>query len=158
MVTKEILNQYADLLEEQKEVEEKIILLDRQITKLQNRLREIEAGEIVKDRVYGGEGGIQGFNIEGVPSMEYSRKRAEMVRKVALMNERKAALRDLNAKISLTIIDVERFIASVNDSYMRRIINLRFIKKMSWMDVASAMGGANNESNIKKAFYRFMEN
>lgn len=156
MVTKEILNQYADLLAEQKEVEDKIASLDRQIAKLQKRLNEIESGEIVKDRVYGGEGGIQGFNIEGVPSVEYSRKRAEMIRKVAMMNERKVTLRDLNAQISLTIIDVERFIASVNDSYMRRIINLRFVKKLSWNDVANAMGGSNNEDNIKKAFYRFM--
>lgn len=156
MVTKEILNQYADLLAEQKEVEDKIASLDRQIAKLQKRLNEIESGEIVKDRVYGGEGGIQGFNIEGVPSVEYSRKRAEMIRKVAMINERKVTLRDLNAQISLTIIDVERFIASVNDSYMRRIINLRFVKKLSWNDVANAMGGSNNEDNIKKAFYRFM--
>jgi len=156
-VTKEILNQYADLLAEQKEVEEKIASLDKQIKKLQQRLGEIEAGEIVKDRVYGGEGGIQGFNIEGFPSVEYSRKRSEMIQKVMIMNERKAALRDLNAKISMTIIDVERFISSVNDSYMRRIINLRFVKKLSWNDVANAMGGGNSEGTVKMAFHRFMD-
>ena len=31
------------------------------------------------------------------------------------------------------------------------------LEKLSWGEVAKRMGGANNEDNIKKAFYRFME-
>ena len=56
-----------------------------------------------------------------------------------------------------TINQVEEFISSVDDSMMRRIINLRFIEKMSWGKIANKIGGGNTEDSIKKAFYRFME-
>ena len=57
-----------------------------------------------------------------------------------------------------TLNQVEEFIASVDDSRMRRIITLRFIDNLSWNKVADRIGGNNTEDSVKKAFYRFMEN
>ena len=143
MVSKEILIQYSDLQQECKEVREKIEKLERQIAK-------IEADGAVVDKVRGGEGGLQSFKIEGFPYPEYSRKKT-------LLYARKATLSELEMELLETLNDVEIFIASIKDSHIRRIVNLRVVDGLSWSEVARKIGG-NTEDSVKKAFYRFMEN
>ena len=143
MVSKEILIQYSDLQQECKEVREKIEKLERQIAK-------IEADGEVVDKVRGGLGGLQSFKIEGFPYPEYSRKKT-------LLYARKATLSELETELLETLNEVEEFIASISDSHIRRIVNLRVIDGLSWNEVARKIGG-NTEDSVKKAFYRFMEN
>ena len=144
MISKEILIQYSDLQEEVKEVRERINKTEDQIAKIE------DDGNVV-DSVCGGNGGIQHFKIEGFPYPEYSRKKT-------LLYARKATLASLETELMETLNQVEEFIASVEDSRMRRIITLRFIDNLSWNKVADRIGGNNTEDSVKKAFYRFMEN
>lgn len=143
MVNKEILIQYSDLQEEIKEVRQRIDSTERQIER-------IEKEKTVCDKVMGGEGGLQPFKIEGFPYPEYSRKKT-------LLYSRKATLTSLEMELLETLNQVEEFIANVDDSRMRRIINLRFIEGLSWNKVADHIGGGNTEDSIRKAFARFME-
>lgn len=142
MVSKEILIQYADLQQECKEVRQKIEKLEKQIDKIESE------GNVV-DKVTGGLGGLQSFKIEGFPYPEYSRKKT-------LLYARKATLSELEMKLLETLNGVEEFIASVKDSHIRRIINLRVVDGLSWNDVAKRIGG-NTEDSVRKAFDRFME-
>ena len=144
MISKEILIQYSDLQEEVKEVRERIERTERQIEKIK------EEGNVI-DTVSGGSGNTQHFKIEGFPYPEYSRKKT-------LLYARKATLASLEMELLGTLNQVEEFIASVDDSRMRRIITLRFIENLSWNKVADRIGGGNTEDSVKKAFYRFMEN
>lgn len=143
MVSKEILVQYGDLQEEAKEVRERISQTEKQIMKIEKE------GNVI-DTVSGGNGGIQHFKIEGFPYPEYSRKKS-------LLYARKATLANLELELLETLNQVEEFIASVDDSRMRRIITLRFIDNLSWNKVANHIGGGNTEDSVKKSFYRFME-
>ena len=74
-----------------------------------------------------------------------------------MLYARQTTLTNLEIELMETINQVEEFISSVDDSMMRRIINLRFIEKMPWGKIANKIGGGNTEDSIKKAFYRFME-
>ena len=143
MITKKILHEYIDLQREIEETREKIAKVEKQIAKIEKQ------GAVI-DTVSGGDGGIQHFKIEGFPYPEYSRKKT-------LLYARQTTLTNLEIELMETINEIELFISQIDDSFMRRIINLRFIEKLSWGEVADRMGGANNEDNIKKAFYRFME-
>lgn len=143
MVTKEILIQYSDLQEEIKEVRQRIEKTEKQIER-------IESEKTVCDKVMGGEGGLQPFKIEGFPYPEYSRKKT-------LLYTRKATLIGLEMELLETLNQVEEFIASVKDSRMRRIINLRIVENLSWNEVADRIGGGNTEDSVRKAFARFME-
>lgn len=143
MVSKEILIQYSDLQQECKEVREKIEKLEKQIEK-------IESDGAVIDKVRGGEGGLQSFKIEGFPYPEYSRKKT-------LLYARKATLSELEMELLETLNDVEIFIASIKDSHIRRIVNLRVVDNLSWNKVADRIGGGNTEGSVKMAFQRFME-
>lgn len=157
MVSKNILSQYSDLQEEIKETREKIEKLERTIEQVKKRITEIESGEIVKDKVYGGAGGVQGYVIEGVPVREYERRKTDFFSKKLLLNQRKSTLEILEFDLLQKTNEVEEFIASIDDSRMRRIINLRFIENLSWQQVANRIGGGNTESGIKSSFHRFME-
>ena len=52
-----VLSQYADLVKEQKDLAERIASTQRNIENIERRLQKIEAGEVVKDKVYGEEAG-----------------------------------------------------------------------------------------------------
>ena len=118
--------------------------------KTEKQIERIEKEGAVCDKVMGGEGGLQSFKIEGFPYPEYSRKKT-------LLYSRKATLVSLETELLEMIDQVEKFIASVDDSRMRRIINLRFIENLSWNKVADRIGGGNTENSVKQAFHRFME-
>lgn len=154
---KEVLMQYADTAKEVKEIRKKIDGLQKRIPRLEERLREIENGETVIDKVRGGSGGMQSFVIEGIPTKEYSDKKTELSIKRMLLKERKDMLEILELELLRQTNDVERYIRSVKDSQIRRIISLRVIESLSWNEVADEMGGGNTEDSVKKAFYRYVE-
>ena len=141
-MNKSILVQYADLQQETKEIREKIEKLEKQIEK-------IEEEGLVKDKVTGGEGGLQHFQIEGFPYPEYSRKKT-------LLYARKATLSELEMELLETLNDVEKFISDIKDSHIRRIVNLRVVEGLSWQKVADKIGG-NTEDSVRMAFERFMK-
>lgn len=140
---KRILVQYADLQQEVIEIREKVEKLEQQIDK-------IESEGAVIDKVMGGEGGLQPFKIEGIPYPEYSRKKT-------LLYARKATLSELELELLETLNEVESFISSINDSHIRRIVNLRVVEGLSWRKVADRIGG-NTEDSVRMTFERFMKN
>ena len=142
-MTKEVLTQYCDLQEEVKEVRLKIERLEKDISK-------IEDGEMVIDSVSGGDGGKQHFKIEGIPFPEYSRKKT-------LLYARKATLQLLEDDLLEKTNEVEEFIASVDDSRMRRIINFRFLENKSWLQTAYALGGNATADSVRMEFDRFFK-
>lgn len=157
MVTKQVLTQYADLKIEVNDLRKKISVLERQIPKLEQRIAEIEAGETVKDKVYGGAGGEQGFNIEGIPVGEYSSKKLELVMKKDILEERKRLLKPLELELLLQINEIEKFVRAIPDSHIRNIVRLRVIDGKTWNEVADEMGGGNTDLSVKQAFHRFCQ-
>lgn len=157
MVTRQMLAQYSDTRKEVKEIQERIEKLENRIPKLEKRISEIEDGETVKDKVYGGNGGIQGFVVEGVPLREYTDKKTELKIKRMLLSERKEMLGILELELLRQTNEIQRFINSIKDSHVRRIITLRVVDELSWNEVADRMGGMNTEDSVRKAFERFVK-
>ena len=153
-ISKDVLNQYSDLQKEITETKEKIDKLEHQITKLEKRIQEIESGEIVKDKVKGGYGGVQSFNIEGIPTKEYQKKKMELYTKKTLLESRKEVLKSLELEILRQLSDVEDFIKRLPDSHIRRIVTLRVVNNLSWSDVALKIGGGNTEDSVRMMFNR----
>lgn len=152
--SKEILNQYSDLQQEINETKDKICKLETQIDKLENRIAEIENGEKVKDKVKGGMGGVESFNIEGVPTKEYQKKKMELYTKKSLLESRKEILKSLELEILRQLSDVEEFINSLSDSHIRRIVTLRVVNNLSWNEVADKIGGGNTEDSVRMMYNR----
>ena len=150
-----VLSQYADLVKEQKDLAERIASTQRNIENIERRLQKIEAGEVVKDKVYGGEGGIQGFVIEGVPTAEYETLKTSLLRKKLLLEKQIDIQREQEEVVLLALTEVEEFIARIEDSHIRRIVRFRVVDGLTWKQVAHRMGGGNTEDGVKKAYQRF---
>ena len=143
MVDKNILVQYMDIKREIADLQDRICKVERQIEK-------IDEEGCVKDKVMGGEGGLQPFNIEGYPIPEYSRKRT-------LLMARKNRLEMLESDLLLTINEVETFISTISDSQIRQIVRYRVFDELSWRQIAQKIGGGNTEDSTKKIFYRYFD-
>ena len=134
---KTILIQYDSLKQEIKEVRRHIAQTKEAIDKL----------EVVKDKVKGGEGGIQNFNIEGFPYPEYSRKKT-------LLYSRMATLEALETDLLEMTNSVQEYISSVDDSLMRRILTMKYIDCMTQDQIGNAIG--YDRSSIAKKIDTFL--
>lgn len=157
-MTKESLGQYGNLVKEYGEVKEKLWAIRGRIERIEARIRRIEGEGVVKDKVYGGEGGIQGFVIEGYAFGDYSEQRTKLLREKLALQQTQATLDNLVDQIGKERNEIEEFIAHVDNSYMRRILNYRLIKGMQWEDIAIHMGGGNTAIGVRVAYHRFIEN
>lgn len=110
-----ILNEIAKLKEEQKKTEDAIVKL-------------VEEG-CVKDKVYGGDGGIQGFVVEGFPIAEYERRRK-------LLRSRKQRLIQKENELLELQETIEREIDKINNSRDRMIFLLYFVDGRTQNEVA----------------------
>jgi hypothetical protein len=142
-LTKEILIQYAELREEVKDLRRKIDALEIQINRME------EEGAVI-DCVKGGEGGIQNFKVRGFPYPKYSQAKT-------LYYTRRATLVTLEFNYLESINQAEEFISTVDDARMRRLLNLRFIEDLTWIQVAHRMGKKHTEDSCKKAVERFFK-
>ena len=143
MVTKQVLNQYNDLVAEIHDLEEKI-------AKIRKELDKIEQQGAVVDTVSGGYGGTQHFRIEGFPYPEYDKKRH-------LLKIRETQLVSYQIQQMELVNEIERFLQGVDDAAMRRIIDYRIVRQLPWNRVADLMGGDATEDSVRIAFSRFME-
>ena len=69
---------------------------------------------------------------------------------------RKATLTGVEMELLDTLNLVEEFIASITDSHIRRIDNLRVLEGLSWQKVADRIGG-NTEDSVRMAFERYIK-
>jgi hypothetical protein len=142
-LTKETIIQYTEIREDVKEVRNKIDFLEKQISRMEDE------GAVI-DCVKGGSGGIQNFKVRGFPYPQYSRKKS-------LYFTRKATLEMLEFDLLESINLAEKFISSLTDARMRRLLNLRFIEDLTWIQVAHRMKGKHTAESCRKAVERFFE-
>lgn len=152
--------QYVCLTEEVDEIKAKIKKLEEEILDLQDKIREIENDYIVKDKVYGGNGGKQGFVIRGVSKKrmkECEMKKVKLLKERILVEEHKKILEEREIMVKRQINEIETFISSISDTVVRRIIDLRIVQRLSWNEVADKIGGGNTDYSVKKMYYRYLE-
>ena len=72
---------------------------------------------------------------------------------IADMRETVARRKAAVAKSEETIAT---YISTIGDSQTRMIFRLRFIRGMSWKEVAATIGGRNTEAGVKAVCYRYI--
>lgn len=137
------LEQYIYLKQEQKDLEEKIKKIEKQLDKLN------EDGLVV-DKVRGGEGNMQSFRIEGFPERDYIKKRTLLIANLQKME--KAEYKALNL-----LNEIEDYLGTIDDYLVKRIIRLRVVEGYSWQKVAKKIGGNNTEGSVKMIYQRYFE-
>lgn len=81
-------------------------------------------------------------------------KVGDLATEITYMERRVAALQ---AKVDDQAVEVRNFIAGVQDDQMKIILSLRYIRGLTWIEVALVLGGRNTGSGVKSAVRRFFE-
>ncbi len=69
------------------------------------------------------------------------------------------SLLDLNLKKCFYELNrLNRFICSIDDTFIRQIMVYRFEHHMSWRKIARMLGGNNKPESIRKRLYRYLKN
>lgn len=55
------------------------------------------------------------------------------------------------------LIKLNEYIQKIDDSLIRQILILRYIKGLTWCQVAQRIGGNNTENNVEKIHSRFLK-
>lgn len=157
MVGKDMVNQYIDMRDEAKEIKNTIEKLKTDIDRITKQINDLETNGTVKDKVYGGEGGWQGFTIEGFPTKDHKNKKNLLYTKKIKLSERVSTLEVLETELISKVADVEKFICSIPDSHIRRIVRLRAVESLSWNEVAMHIGGNNTEDSVRMMYNRYLK-
>ena len=121
-LSREIFSQYSDIAREIEMLERKKAETERSIAKL------IEDG-LVKDKVYGGNGGLQGYVVEGFPLKEYNRRRKLLRERAERLISRQNDLLELQ-------ITIEKEIDKIPESRDRLIFQGFFLENKSQEKIA----------------------
>lgn len=121
-MTKEMLKQYNDIQME-------LASMKEDIKNTQNTIEKIISGGTVRDKVYGGLGGTQGFCIEGFPNMEYERQLRILKGKINRLRKKETDLMELSEEI-------EVFIDNIPNSRDRMVLKETFINGKKQREVS----------------------
>lgn len=67
-----------------------------------------------------------------------------------------ANVQKIKEKVAREEIKVNRFIETVEDEQIRTILRLRYLRCLTWNQVALVIGGRNTADGVKSTCYRFM--
>ena len=79
-------------------------------------------------------------------------KVGDLATEIAYMERRVAALQ---AKVDDQAVEVRNLIAGVQHDQMKIILSLRYIRGLTWIEVALVLGGRNTGSGVRSAVWRF---
>lgn len=124
---KEILVQYAEMMEEIKDIRRRIVKLEQQIQKLE----KMQVSDTVKGSR--GEWDVYGpIKVTGVPVPGYEQKKAALERYMTQLSLKEAELLELTTQ-------AEEYIETIGKSEIRVMFRLYYIDGLIWEQVASYM-------------------
>lgn len=148
-LSKEILVQYCEMIEEIKDIRRRIQKLEREIDNL----------SAVSDSVKGTrpDGTYGSIRIEGYPAPEYYRKVAAIEKYKVKLETKEAELLEMTTK-------AEEYIESIDSPELRIMMRLYYIDGLSYITVAHQMNSRfpkrnvkYTDENVRKRIQRFFE-
>lgn len=156
---REILSKYAELSVEAESIHENIEKVTKRIERCERQLHSMKEAGTVRDRVYGGEGGIQGYNIEGFPNTKYAQTENKLRQCISMLRKLQADYAEAEFNVLSLTDDILTFIDSIpdTDADVRTIARLRCIDGLDWNEIAERLGGSYTDCSARKKFYRFFQ-
>lgn len=149
---KEVLIQYCEMVEEIKDLRNRIAKIEKELKKLESSQVSDTVKGTRKDGTYGP------IKVTGVPLPGCDKKRMTLKKNKALLEAKEIELLELTCQ-------AEEYIESLEKSEMRSMLRFSIIDGMTNLKVAQAMNrmfpGRSikyTDENVKKRIQRFFEN
>lgn len=136
-----IISQYESLVKEIKEIRQDIEEKQKHKEKLERSVK--------RDIVKGGAAGEQRYKISDYDKAEVEETEYLINKGIRLLKEREKTVQE-------TLLEIEEFINSIDDSRMRRMISLKYIHGKTWYQVAQTMGIMYSPDSCKKQVQRYL--
>lgn len=93
-------------------------------------------------------------NLDGMPRAPGVRD--NVGRLAAEIADMQARIKSLEQEAASRRGEIAQYIAGIPDDQARLIFRLRFLRGLSWGEVASIVGGRNTEAGVKMVCYRYL--
>lgn len=94
---------------------------------------------------------------QSMSGMPGSGKKSDKTAIAAEIADLESIIRSKNKMCVAHYNRIMRYVAEIDDSFMRQIITYRHVDMMKWRDIAQKIGGGNSEDGIRMAYTRFVE-
>ena len=125
---------------------EQVYHLNKELKMWQHRLAELQADIALSPKV-----------IDGMPYTKTNAVGSPTEEKAMRLAECAKVIEGKISEIQLALMEIEIFIASVDDSMMRRILEYRCCKLRSWQDVADILGEGYTADSVRQTYHRFIK-
>ena len=124
---------------------EQVYHLNNELKMWQRRLADLQADIALSPKVLDGMPFTQTHNV-GSPTETKAIKLAELAK----------VIEGKISEIQISLIDIEIFISSIDDSLTRQIVMYRCCQLKSWQEVADKLGDGFTAEAVRQSYHRFV--
>ena len=125
---------------------EQVYYLNNELKMWQRRLADLQADIALSPKV-----------MDGMPYSKTNSVSSPTEIKALRIAELSRIIEGKISEIQVTLLDIEAFIVTIEDSLLRQIVEYRCCKLMQWKDIANKIGDGYTEESIRQSYHRFVK-
>lgn len=125
---------------------EQVYYLNNELKMWQRRLADLQADIALSPKV-----------MDGMPYSKTNAVSSPTEIKALRIAELSRIIEGKISEIQVTLLDIEAFIVTIEDSLLRQIVEYRCCKLMQWKDIANKIGDGYTEESIRQSYHRFVK-
>ena len=125
---------------------EQVYYLNNELKMWQRRLADLQADIALSPKV-----------MDGMPYSKTNAVSSPTEIKALRIAELSRIIEGKISEIQVTLLDIEAFIVTIEDSLLRQIVEYRCCKLMQWKDIANKIGDGYTEEAVRQSYHRFVK-
>lgn len=125
---------------------EQVYYLNNELKMWQRRLADLQADIALSPKV-----------MDGMPYSKTNAVSSPTEIKAIRIAELSNIIEGKISEIQVTLMDIEAFIVTIEDSLIRQIVEYRCCKLMKWQQIADRIGEGYTEEAVRQSYHRFVK-
>lgn len=125
---------------------EQVYYLNNELKMWQRRLADLQADIALSPKV-----------LDGMPYSKTNAVSSPTEIKAIRIAELSNIIEGKISEIQVTLMDIEAFIVTIEDSLIRQIVEYRCCKLLKWQQIADRIGEGYTEEAVRQSYHRFVK-
>ena len=125
---------------------EQVYYLNNELKMWQRRLADLQADIALSPKV-----------MDGMPYSKTNTVSSPTEIKAIRIAELSNIIEGKISEIQVTLMDIEAFIVTIEDSLIRQIVEYRCCKLLKWQQIADRIGEGYTEEAVRQSYHRFVK-